>query len=273
MSKFAKFLIGGGIITMVGLILLAAFWPFVQIDPGQVGIVTNLGRIEKTLPNGFHAINPFVNDVTKVNIQDQKENVASAAASKDMQTVSTTIALNYVIDPSAVSSLFAETGLGDKDGYKVKIIDPAIQEAVKASTAKYNAEELITKRELVKEDIKLLLTDRLNPYHIIVKEVSIVNFDFSKSFNEAIEGKVEAEQLALTQKNKLEQVKYEAQQSIEKAKAEAESIRIQAQAVTQQGGEDYVKLQWIDAWKSGGARVPEIVTSNDGGSFLMNINK
>ena len=273
MNKFTKFLIVGGIATLIGLILLAAFWPFVQIDPGEVGIVTNLGKIEKTLPNGFHSINPFLNDVTVVNIQDQKENVSAAAASKDMQTVSTTIALNYVIDPNAVASLFAETGLGNKDGYKVKIIDPAIQEAVKASTAKYNAEELITKRELVKDDIKVLLTDRLSPYHIIVKEVSIVNFDFSTNFNTSVEEKVKAEQDALTQKNKLEQVKYEAQQQIETAKAEAESIRIKAQAVTQQGGEDYVKLQWIDAWRSGGARVPEIVTSNDGGSFLMNINK
>jgi regulator of protease activity HflC (stomatin/prohibitin superfamily) len=243
-TKLVSLIVG----AVVLIVCAIAFWPFVQIEPGEVGIVTRLGKIEKTLPNGFHPINPFLNDVTRVNIQDQKETVSAAAASKDMQMVSTTIALNYVVDPNAVAMLFAETGLGDKDGYKVKIIDPAIQEAVKASTAKYNAEELITKREIVKEDIKLLLVDRLTPYHVVTKEVSIVDFDFSDSFNISVENKVKAEQDALTQKNKLEEIKYKAQQTIETAKAEAEAQRISSQSLAAQGGKDYVQLKAIERW-------------------------
>jgi regulator of protease activity HflC (stomatin/prohibitin superfamily) len=134
------------------------------------------------------------------------------------------------------------------EDYKIKIIDPAIQEAIKAVTSKYTAEELITKRSQVKDDAKVVLAERLTKEFIIVDELSIVNFDFSKSFNEAIEAKVTAEQNALASKNKLEQVKYEAEQRIVQAKGEAEAIKIQAEAIQNQGGEAYVNLKAIEKW-------------------------
>lgn len=119
---------------------------------------------------------------------------------------------------------------------------------MKASTAKFSAEELITKRAEVKDSITQTLAERMQKVGILISNVSIIDFDFSKSFNNAIEDKVTAEQEALAQKNKLEQVKYEAEQRVAQAKAEAEAIKIQAQAVTSQGGADYVKLKWIEKW-------------------------
>jgi prohibitin 2 len=118
---------------------------------------------------------------------------------------------------------------------EAKVITPSVQESVKATTAKYTAEELITKRQIVSQEIQNSLTDKLAKNGIIVSDVNIVDFNFSVGFNEAIEKKVKAEQEAFAEKNKLETVKYQAQQSIEKAKAEAESIKIQASAIQSQG--------------------------------------
>ena len=189
-------------------------------------------------------VNPITSSILIFDVRIQKEAVQASAASKDLQTVTTTLALNYHLDPEKVDQLYQKIG---KD-YKERIIDPAVQEAIKSITAKYTAEELITKRELVKQEVKIALFERLKGDFIAVDDLSIVNFDFSSSFNAAIENKVTAEQDALAAKNKLEQVKFEAEQRVAEAKGEAEAIKIQAQAITQQGGADYVKLKSIEKW-------------------------
>jgi regulator of protease activity HflC (stomatin/prohibitin superfamily) len=178
-----------------------------------------------------------------MNYQTNKEQVDVSAASKDLQTVRAVVALNYNLMPDKVGQLYSEIG----SEYKSKLIDPAIQEAVKAATARYDASELVTKRELVKEEIKELLIKRLSAVYIQASEVSIVNFDFSPEFNTAIEAKVTAEQSALQAKNKLEQIKFEAEQTIATARAESESIRLKSDAAN---NEKYVALQRIEVQRA-----------------------
>ena len=227
------------------IILVVLFGSFSIIDAGERGVVLNFGAVsDKIMTEGFNFKVPFYQSVHKLDIKTQKEEVVATAASKDLQTVSTQIALNFHLSATEVNRLWQTVG----SEYKTRIIDPAIQEAIKASTAKYTAEELITKRSEVKETVKMLLTERLAKEFIVVDELSIVNFDFSNSFNSAIEAKVTAEQNALAAKNKLEQVKFEAEQRITQAKGEAEAIRIQAQAIQNQGGAEYVNLKAIEKW-------------------------
>jgi regulator of protease activity HflC (stomatin/prohibitin superfamily) len=218
---------------------------FVIINPGVRGVIVFLGQTQdKILDEGFYFKVPFMQKIVKIDVKTQVENVVADAASKDLQIVTSKVALNYHVDPEKVNYLWKSIGAK----YKERIIDPSIQESVKAITARYTAEELITKRAEVREGIKSLLKERLANHYIIVDEFSIVDFDFSKAFNDAIEAKVTAEQQALAAKNKLEQVKYEAEQRITTAKAEAEAIKIQAEAIQRQGGEDYVKLKAIEKW-------------------------
>lgn len=214
------------------------------IQAGERGVVLRLGSINRVFDEGLHFVIPFVEKVAILNVQTQKEQVEAVSASKDLQTVTTTVALNYNLDPEKVGTLWQKIG---KD-YKERLIDPAIQEAVKASTAKFTAEQLVTQRSSVRDEIKLNLTERLKNEYIDVTEVSIVNFGFSEAFDQAIEAKVTAEQNALAAKNKLEQVKFEAEQRITQAKAEAEAIRIQAEAIQNQGGAEYVNLKAIEKW-------------------------
>lgn len=226
--------------TVIALIvILLLFSTFGTISAGWRGVRTTFGAISGTVDTGFYVKAPFIQKVVKMNVQTQKEQVDAESASSDLQNVSTTIALNYNLYPDKVTDLYAKIG----NDYKSRIIDPAIQEAVKASTAKHTAEQLITKRTEVRDEIKTILTQRLAQEYIQVTEVSIVNFDFSKTFNQAIEAKVTAEQNALAAKNKLEQVKFEAEQRVATAKAEAEAISLQSQAAN---NEKYVSLKALE---------------------------
>lgn len=254
----------GFVLIILGILVLfgifAFFGSFGTVDTGNRGVVLHLqnptGEIKE---QGFYWKTPFLESVIDMPVQILKEEAEATAASKDLQDVTTKIALNYHLDPSKVGSIYQEV----RKDYTSRIIQPAIQEAVKSATAKYTAEELITKRSEVRDAIVSNIREKVTPRGILVDEVNIINFAFSESFNAAIERKVTAEQEALAARNNLEKVKFEAQQSIEKAKGEAESIRIQSQALIEQP--QYLELKAIERWKGdvptyigGGQPVPFI---------------
>lgn len=222
--------------------LLFGTWSIVRA--GERGVRVRFGAAVGTVNEGLNFKLPYIEKIVKMDVKVQKDEVDAGGASKDLQTVNSKLAVNFNLSPDYVTEIYKSVGLD----YKSRLIDPAIQESVKAVTAKYTAEELITKRELVRDEIKTVLSGKMLPYGLIIDQVNIVNFDFSESFNTAIEAKVTAEQSALAAKNKLEQVKFEAEQRVTTAKAEAEAIRIQAQAITQQGGAEYVNLKAVEKW-------------------------
>jgi regulator of protease activity HflC (stomatin/prohibitin superfamily) len=210
---------------------------------------------------------PFMDTVVIMDVKTQKIQDTANSASKDLQNVETTIAVNGAIDPMKATYIYRT--VGNLEEIASRIVTPAIQESVKSVTAKYTAEELITKRQAVSTEIKQWLIDKLTKYGLAVSDVNIVNFSFSDDFDQAIERKVKAEQDALAEKNKLESVKFQAQQKIEQAKAEAETIRIQAEAIKSQGGQEYVNLKWIEKWDG---KLPQTnLGANQG--MIYNLNK
>lgn len=236
-------IIGGGAGLVFLLILI--FGSMYIVQAGQRGVLITLGNpSEAVITEGLHFKVPIVQSVVKMDIKTQKDEVEASSASKDLQTVNAKIAVNYHLDSSSAPRIYKEVGID----YVNRILSPAIQESTKAATAQYTAEELITKREQVRETIKALLQEKMSPRGIVVEDVLITNFDFSASFNAAIEAKVTNEQNALAAKNKLAQIEYEAQQRVVQAEAEAKAIEIQAQAVNSKGGRDYVQLQAIQKW-------------------------
>lgn len=259
-------LIGHIILGIAVLVLMLGSWTVIK--PAEEGVVIRLGNIDRQMASGFHWKIPLLEKVVHMDVSTKKIEVQASAASKDLQVVTTNLAVQYELNEVSVSKIYTEY---QKNNIQSRVIDPAIQDAVKASTALFNADELITKRAEVKDNIFSLLNERLASEGVVLKNVDIVNFDFSESFNKAIEEKVTAEQNAAREENKLKQVEFEAQQRIEQARGEAEAIKIQAQAINSQGGKDYVNLQWIDAWKAGGAKVPTTIIGEGGNSFLYNI--
>ena len=232
-----------GKIGMLILIVIALGGTFYTVGAGERGVVLTFGKAEmKAMDPGLHVKFPFAQSVKKMDVRTQKYEVGASAASKDLQIVTTTLAVNFYVEPSTVPVIYKEIGIN----YEFKIIQPAVQEVIKAVTARFTAEELITKRSEVKEMILISLQERIVERGINVQDVSITNFDFSESFNAAIEAKVTAEQLKLKAERDLQRIEIEAQQKIEVAKAEAESIRIQAEALSK--GKDVIELRWIEAW-------------------------
>ena len=213
------------------------------IGAGERGVLLQFGAVQdKVFGEGFYFKVPFIHNVVKIDVRIQKDEIAASAASKDLQMVSSVIALNYHLNPETVNKLWQEVG----KNYNARIIATAIQEKVKATTAKFTAEELITRREEVKEAIKLSLAEQLSVRGIIVDEFNIMNFDFSQNFNESIEAKVRAEQLKLKAERDLQRIEVEKQQIITAAEGKAQAIRIEAQALKQ--NPQVVELRWIEKW-------------------------
>jgi regulator of protease activity HflC (stomatin/prohibitin superfamily) len=230
--------------TLVVLFILAVLLSsFGTVGAGERGIKLRFNAVTgKVFGEGLYFVIPMIERVVVIDIKVQKEEADAQAASKDLQTVTSRIALNYSIDPEHAVNLYQNIGID----YKSRIVDPTIQEAVKATTAKFTAEELITKREEVRDAIKLILTEKLSGTGLKVEQLSIINFDFSPSFNNAIEAKVTAEQNALAAKNKLDQVKYEAEQAVAAAKGKASALQIEAQAIDT--NPRIIELRAIEKW-------------------------
>src|SRR3954471_7649678 len=217
-----------GVIVLM-LILLPVVAPFATVPAGSRGVITTFGKpSEEVFSEGIHFRWPIAQTMHLVAVSIQKDEGDGDAASKDLQIVHTKIAINYHVRPDAVVSVYRD--LGNEPGER--IIIPSVQEAVKAVTARFTAEELIAKRTDVRDQIVTLLRERLARHGIMVDEFSIVNFNFSKSFNDAIEAKTTAEQLKLKAERDLLRIEVEAKQRVAQARAEAESLSIQRQQVT-----------------------------------------
>ncbi len=234
--KLLKFVVLLFIIFIVVIIMN----PFVIVGAGERGIMLNFGAVQpEVLNEGLHFRIPIMQKVIKMDVKVHKSQTDAESVSKDLQDTRSTIAVNYHVSPEKANWLYQNIGIT----YKERIIDPALQEVVKAITARYTAVELITQREKVRSEIKDLLKQRLLISNIIVDDFSILNFSFSQQFTQAIESKQTAEQLAMKAQRDLERIKIEAEQKITQAKAEAEALRLQKENVTPQ----LIKLRQIEA--------------------------
>ena len=249
-------IVGHFVLAMIALIVFFGSWTVV--GAGQRGVVVRLGKVQgRILDEGLHFKLPLVESIEKINVRTQAlvfDNVADendnevsgvlSAASKDLQDVAIAVVANYRPRSDKVNSIYQQY----KDGYVPTVLEPLVRDTIKTQSAQYTAAELVQKRAEFAEVVFNELSRKFIEKDTILETVNIVNFKFSDSFNQAIESKVRAEQEAQTAKNQLERIKFEAEQRVTEARAEAEAIRIQAQAITQQGGREYVELKRIEKW-------------------------
>jgi len=215
----------GSIIGVVLIVVSIIAGSFTTIPAGHRGVVIRFSAVTGSiLDEGLKTKLPFIDSVVKMSVQTQKYETDSSAITNDLQDVSTTIALNWKLDPGMAAQVYRTLGLEFID----RIAAPAIQETIKQITAQFNAEDLILRREEVKNAITDSLANRLRDRGIITELVSITNFQFSETFTAAIEAKVAAEQAVLEATNKLERVKVEAQQREAEAKGEADARIVKA---------------------------------------------
>lgn len=229
-------------LVLVVALLAAAivFKAYVIVEPGHRGVVVLLGDVSPTvLDEGFHLMIPFIQRVVPIEVRVQKVQSAETTSSKDLQVVNAVIAVNFRLDPGNVNKLYQDIGLT----YKEIVVDPAIGESLKAVTAQYTAEELISKRSEVSSKVKETLAKKLEMYYMRLDEINITEFKFSPEFDQAIEQKQIAEQQALKANLDLQRIEVEAKQKVEQAKAEAESLKLQKEHLTK----ELVELRRIEA--------------------------
>jgi len=252
----------GKVISFVFAVLSVLMSGYFSVPAGYRGVLLNFGAVSGVLNEGVHFVIPFVQKVELMEVRTQKEEAKAAAASKDLQNVSTQVAINYHLNESQVGNLYKNVGLD----FAIRIIDPATQETVKAVVANYTAEELIRLRSKVKSEIDMMLTERLKAYNIVVEinGVSLTNFEFSEDFNRAIEQKQVAQQSAEKSKYELQKAEIDAKTAIARAEGEARSNRIKADALNQSGGSKVLAREWIEKWDG---VLPKIISGNSGMMF------
>lgn len=227
-KKRAKLIV---IVVCAAVVLLLGILSIQIIPAGNTGVVMTFGKVsDNVMQEGIHFKIPFVQSVEVISNKIQKQEVEAAAVSKDLQSVSSNIAVNYRVGLSASANIYKNIG----SDYETIVLLPAVQESMKSVSARYTAEELITKRAQVGEEIKTALEEKVNDYGIVIEKFNIVNFDFSEEFNSAIEAKQVAEQNLLKTKTEQEQeiviAEAKAEKQVIEAEAKAKAIKTEADA-------------------------------------------
>ena len=270
------------VIAVIGLVVVTSV--FVRVPSGYRGVLMTFGKVEDTVfQEGLNYKVPFSQTVVLMNVQIQKAESTEATVTQDLQEVATTVAVNFRLNPGKVNEIYKDL----REDYVTRVIKPNIEESLKAVTADFRAEELVTKRAEVKATFDDILVERLSVFNIDVISVSLTDFQFSASFAQAIEAKVIAEQMALQAKNTLEQIRYEAQQQIIQAEAaknatiaraegDAFAQIIQANAtaqsiklITEQMTAEYSQYLWLQQWDG---QLP-VVYSGDGQGLILDISQ
>lgn len=216
-------------VVIIVAVLLLGFSSARSVPAGYVGIRTQFGAVTgKTLQAGLNLKLPFIQGIEVMDCRIQKIEADAFAASKDLQTVTSKIAVNFSINPEMAQDLYKEVGVN----YRSVIIEPAVQEVVKMVTAQYTAENLISLRGEVSQKMTQLLSEKISNKGIVVNDFNVLNFDFSEDFNDAIEQKQIAQQQALKAEQDLARIKIEAEQKVVQAQAEADALKLQKQEIT-----------------------------------------
>ena len=239
----ARLLITG---TVIGLFLAFLFIGVTVIDETERGVVLNFGRYTETFEPGIHFYNDVTTSIVKIPVATQLETTRIEAGSKDLQQVNVETNVNYRANANKVGEIYSRFGRA----YVETILQPKIKETITGVTAQYVPEEMLQKREEIRSRMEKELRAKLDSAdaNIIVAGLTITSFNFSTSFNSAIEAKQVAEQEALREKNVLEKIKYQNEQKVSKAKADSTVIALQLEALKKQNSKEYLSLKWIEKW-------------------------
>ena len=237
-------------ITLLIIILLTS--SVTTIKSGEVGVRIRFGKVvDKSTNEGINLKIPLIEKIQKMNVRVQKIEVETESSSKDLQEVEMKIAVNYRINRKEATGLYKNVGTN----YSEIILEPAIEESIKAVTSRYTAEELITNRNEVSDKCMEELSNKVEKYGLIVNDFNITNFSFSEEFDKAIEEKQVAEQKVLTAKQELEKEKIEAEKKIVKAEAEKKANELKEASLT----DNIIKEKFIEKWNG---ELPKVSGSN-----------
>ena len=256
-------LLGVAVLILLFAILLQA--GFGTVSAGYRGVVLRWGgTTDRILPEGFYIVMPIVDSVQLMPTQVAAYTSEVSAASQDLQDIRTQVTINYSLEAEKVGWIWQNL----RDQWEQRVMSPAVQESVKAVTAKFPATELITQRATVKQQVEEKLVARLEQYGIRVSAVSLTDFSFSPEFSAAIEAKMVASQKAQEAEYKLLQVKIEADQKIAEAEGKAKALQIESEALMT--NPQILTMRMIEKWDG---IMPQVLMGDQGALPVFDILK
>lgn len=262
-----------GIVGFGLLIALAIFNPFVSIGPGERGVVLHFGQVQnEILDEGLHVVAPIMTTVKRMTTRVQKSDLKTQSSSKDLQLITAEVAVNWHITPGTINKIYQT--VGEEDQILQRILTPAVSEVFKAASAKKTAEEIITKRLELTQEIEDTLKERMAKYDLIMDDISLVDVDFTQEFSRAVESKQIAEQEAKQAEYVALKAIQEAKAQVNAAKGEAESVLVKARAEAEAKKlvqttltDKLLQLEYLKRWDG---QTPQVlVTGDKGGSPMM----
>ena len=260
-----KYGTGISVLFLVGIIIL--LMGFDMVDASHLGIKVNLGTTLGVMEPGIKWTGIFT-EVYQYDMRVRKATVEmegdAYAPDKTGQPIFAKIDVNYKLKPGAVETIYQTVGEDDAIVDKLNII-PIITEGFKRATVKYEALEILDKREEVAHLAEQNIKDRFPAEYFEIESVVISNIHYSMQFQDAIDSKKTAIQLSQVALQNLEKVKFEQQQEIEKYKAQAEQIKLQSAQLTAMT----VQRAWIEKWN--GALPAYIMTSPENADMILQL--
>ena len=224
-------------------------------------MVLNLATgVEKGIKGeGTHFKVPILQTPFIIDIRTRPSVIHSATGTKDLQMVNISLrVLSRPLETGLVQN-FNEYGLD----FTTRILPSLGNEVLKAVVAQYNAEELLSRRAIVSEQIRRAIIDRAEKFNIIIDDVSITHLTYGKEFSKAVESKQVAQQEAETQQYVVLRADQERKASIIRAEGEAEAAELISKAM-KTSGNGLVEVRRIDAARS----VAEILSHSVGVTYL-----
>lgn len=244
---------------LMSLFILAMFFVGCSvIDETERGVVLSWGKYSETLGPGMHAINPVTDEVVKFPIRTELKTVTLDAGSNDLQTVTVTAQVNYHVDPMKVDAVYKNYGIE----YVANILVPKINETITGVTPQYKAEDMLQKREEIRDRMRTTLKTKLDSANafIVIDGLAVTSFEFSKEFKASVEEKQVQEQKAQKETYITQQMEEQNKQKVARARADSTVIALQMKALKQQSGSEYLMLKFIEKWDG---QLPDVVTGND----------
>lgn len=216
---------------------------FEMVDTGHRGVKTDYGKVqERSLEEGLYFYNPFSQDLIEMDVRANKYDLTTQTYTKDVQQADVKAAITASLRKDTVHLMYRDFGWEWTD----KILTPAVEGALKSIIGRWDAVDLIANREKAREEVEMLLRASLKDKHVDVVKFEFVNIVFTDAFEKAVERKVVAIQSAIEEQNRTVQIKEKAEQQIIAARAEAESMRIRANALTQ--NKALIEYEAVQKW-------------------------
>ena len=252
-----------GIAVLLFLLIIAASTTTYVVDPGTRGIKVTLGKTsEGFLPEGFGFKTPFVTTIVPVNIRQKTQMVRAECFSSDLQQVIMDLRVLYRVPEQSVVQIYKEFSGDPFDS----LIAPRVQEAMKEITAMQTAEQIVKKREEIKQKALAAAKAKIGGI-LFVEDIVIRDIELSKELERAIEGKMVAEQEANQARFTQLQTQVEAETAIIKARGEGEAITVRGEALKLNPA--FLRLQIVDRWNGRSPLVVPASVDNTGAGLLL----